>query len=594
MSYVGKYAGGSSVSVSYSAGDTLVALVTAERVDVLAVSAPAGWVQHGSAQWLGSWWYVKYWAAAVWTWRAPADGTNRVVSFSLGDVDAHRTTILRYSGAKEVRGSAYARIQHARPSWPAIAESGSGDVVHVLLADDAATPTGDALRYSGIALAADRAVSSVASIAAATSTGAITDGHAWTLFLAATLRVPTPVLTEIGPSVDTMAEFELSWAPVPGQTSFSVQRATNGGSVEYWTGSAWQGTQAWVTSSASSVAYSEWAYGASYEIAVTVRIGTDASAVSAPLVIRGVQAPAAPSITLSSTVVRTPTVTVTGSAGSGATLTGYSITVRNSAGVITFQTVDADGVRAVTMPDGAITIEAYVLQDSGTQSGPTATLAATMVVPPAASPVVSVSTASHPVSGLPGVALAVTTSLPGTVPLEVRVDGVLRFSDEISAAKTVYDWSPGALYEVRVIASDGESSLWVSAAAGVVPHEWLTDPLAPELAVHAHLVEDPATSVDLRATASALLDRSAYAVGAGVAIGRTGRLVLGTDAAGADKVADILSRGRPVVYHLPTATHEAGMTSTPVRLRAVGVLTIERTGHTVDGDRHVAFDYVTA
>ena len=66
-----------------------------------------------------------------------------------------------------------------------------------------------------------------------------TDGMTWTLHLAAVPLVPVPVLAGLPSGVEVGAPVELSWQSIPGQTAYTVRRS-QGGSHQYWSGSAWQ------------------------------------------------------------------------------------------------------------------------------------------------------------------------------------------------------------------------------------------------------------------------------------------------------------------------------------------------------------------
>ena len=152
----------------------------------------------------------------------------------------------------------------------------------------------------------------------------------------------------------------------------------------------------------------------------------------------------------------------------------------------------------------------------GGLTGPPATLAVTIAVPPVPAPAVAAVPVTHPASGLPGVRLMITA--PGSWGLEVQPeDGDLLVGTMIDAT-TVDDYDPRHSYMVRIIDEDAdppESSVWLTvdnltpsgeplSAAQAAQAQWLLDPLRPELALLLRAREDGGETWDMAA------DRTRY------------------------------------------------------------------------------------
>lgn len=363
MTFVARYEGGRSVVYTAAAGDWLVAVSVSDGIP--------SWPKHDWELLEEFDLYTPRFRARmrVFARRATQSGTW-VEQF---EPYAWSTALFRFSGAKELRTLARSRVQNARPTWPSLDEGGSGDVVHVGLLELPSAPADDVVRWqSQIAIVATRDVSNVTMVPVASSLGPRTDGWALTLFLASSVRVPTPVLVSPPEAVDVAADFQVAWDPIEGQTGFRLSRRINGGAWQYWTGLAWGSSETEVSGSGSSFVFSGWANASSYELRVRAAIGGDLSEWSTVLAVWGVASPPAPTLVVSSTDSRKPLLIASGPAGAGATLSGFDIEVSIGGNVWTSVDADPDGAWLVDrpLPDGPVSARARTVQNAGVQRGP--------------------------------------------------------------------------------------------------------------------------------------------------------------------------------------------------------------------------------
>ena len=342
MAFVAAYSGSRSAPVVWAAGDVLVAVA----MDASSATLPSDWTLQWSStlmQQLRPGFYDVSWVK-VWTRRMGSAGSGVVALAGVLDVDDPSLWVGRYSGV-HVRATVERWVQAERPVWPGSPEVAAGDVVHVGMLTAPAVPDGDTSRLGVLQyVVADRTTTGV--VAAATAAGAVrTDGATLTVHLATQPLVPTPVLTEPSTAgVDSALPVAVAWQAVAGQTAYAIRRTSAANVVSYWTGSAWQSGAVTVASSASSTSVSLPA--GDWSLAVQVSVGSATSPWSEPVTVTAATAPAAPTLTVSSWVVRRPVVTVTGSAGAGAVLAGYQIEVWSGAagtGELVESALDLDG-----------------------------------------------------------------------------------------------------------------------------------------------------------------------------------------------------------------------------------------------------------
>lgn len=556
MAFVAAYSGSRSAPVVWGAGDVLVAVA----MGVASATLPAGWELQWSStlmRQLSPGFYDVSWVK-VWTRRMGSAGSGVVALAGVLDVDDPSLWVGRYSGV-HVRATVERRVQAERPVWPGSPEVAAGDVVHVGMLTAPAVPDGDTSRLGVLQyVVADRTTTGV--VAAATAAGAVrTDGATLTVHLATQPLVPTPVLTEPSTAgVDAALPVAVAWSPVAGQTAYAIRRTSAANVVSYWTGSAWQSGEVTVASSASSTSVS--LPGGDWSLAVQVSVGSAVSAWSDPVTVTAATAPAAPTLTVSSWVVRRPVVTVSGSAGAGAVLAGYQIEVWSGAagtGVLVESALDLDGSWQPTgLPDGAVTIRAAVVQN-GDQRGPWASVSGTVAVPPVPAPTVeaavqylaaTVEPGADHTTGLPGVRLSIVTSIPGPVRIEVSRDGLVWVAGEMTGAKQLDDYSPGGDYRVRVgdLSRDPvEWSAWVPVALPVVDQRhWIVPPQAPEMAVKTtdHSYDDLAP--DLRSSVVRWIDSPQEHITYGVAVNARRHVQVGVWSRWSwDRLVEVLESG---------------------------------------------------
>ena len=534
MSHVATYSGGRSVSASWSAGQVLVAVVSA-RTSGTGVPQLSGWelvgegrVPAGSerVQVEGAFRLTYYWdVCAIFARRFESAGSG-VVSVTLGGGEWWDTTltVLRYTSGHH-RVTSLRRAQNERPIWPASPEVAAGDVVHVGLLDSPSVPTSDTSRALSGRLVVSDAVTAGA-VHQVTSTGARTDGLAWTVHLSATPLVPTPVLVEpSASSVDAGVPVTVAWQPIPGQMAYAIERRT-GSTTTFWNGSSWVSSRVDVAGSTSSVTVPLTA--GSWTLRVSVVVGSTQSAWSQSASVLAATAPGQPTVSVSSWTVRRPTITVSGNAGAGATRTGYLIEVVADGRVVE-STLSVSGAwQPQRMPDGPVTVRAAIVQN-GDQQGPWREVAGTVVVPPVPAPSVVASigylaeTAPPDGTGLPGMRLTITTSLPGVVPYEVERDGSGFLAGTLSGSHDVEDYTVGTTYRVRVGDSTSEPIEWsgwvtVTVPEGLDQTHWLIAEQYPELSVKVDHHVYGAAARNLRAQAGVYLDDDSEHITYGVPV----------------------------------------------------------------------------
>ena len=529
-----------------------------------ALTPPPGWSllgwesqfgASGDLQSPGYEWCAIYWRIA--------DGSATDVFFGspAADPTAGRWTVIYgFAGPRALSGWAIARPQAQRPWWPAVA-GGAGDAVRIsLLPGHSGAPPGTD-RAGSPWLASiqvrDQAVAAGGAAQVQSSSSSPGEGVTWTLLLAGA-QVPTPVLTGAS-AVEIGGALGVSWAPSAGQTARAVRRRLGNGSWSYLNAAgSWVGTVQWVTSGVASASLSSWSAG-TYQVQVAVRVGSDDSEWSQSLSVKADSPPPAPSsVVVAPTNVRRPTVTVTGAAGAGGTVTGYRIEVRDPDDVLVEAGwADASGIWTATTrwPD-SVSVAAQTVRYGGL-AGPWTTVAVTLVVPPVPTPVVDAVGVEHPDSGLPGVRLVVTAT--GTYTLEVQpADGDV-LTGVMTDSTTVDDYSPAASYRVRLVRADGEVSEWVTVPAAAVAAgqaQWLVDPQRPETAVLLRARSDDEHVWDLRASTARYLDDDIEQVSyAGPPMAPSGTsTVWAVDRPALEAALALLRSRRPLRYRWPPSS----------------------------------------
>ncbi|MFZ2560629.1 MAG: hypothetical protein WAW91_03305 [Candidatus Nanoperiomorbaceae bacterium] len=585
MSFVASYVGNDSLIVTSAVGDMLIAVVTVDSyptggsvvADPLpSLQTPSGWTLLSKRSFL----YPTTSSplasmASIWRATHPQEGAVYIMSMSAttsgtgpirfgADTSGViiTSTVLRYSGLSYVAEVQGARIFGKADAFPAAWQQGPSTVLHVSYGDGIITaPSNDSARVSdGNPGISDLTISGTTSPPGfvANAPSGISTGWLQTVVLLAYPPIPTPVLDPpISSSVDCLSLWSVSWDPIAGQSAYSIRRTQDGGAAQYWSGSAWQSTQAWVSSQESTVAMSGWALGSTWSVAVAVQTaatGTLSSQWSSASFI-GRATPAAPTMTLSSTTVRRPTVTLSGSAASGAILTGWSVTATQASGTQTVTSATSP-VQLPRLDDGPLTVTARVVQN-GDQLGASATGTWTIAVAPIPKPVVSVHQIKNIASGLGGYELAVSTAMPSGSLLQVRRDGQLVLDTTINTSVLMDDFVEAGSYSARIgdDPQDDDWSDWATVATGgSVDHaQWLIDDTDPTAAVFLlALDEDKGLVTDLRATVTAWIDSPSQHVQQLTALDPSGQTtLLVQDAATLPKVRSLLTSGRRLRYKWP-------------------------------------------
>lgn len=551
MSFTRVVSGRGWLGVSWQAGEGLL-LVAGETDEAgrMALSGPGEWTLLGmetAREWSDFWGYWASTTAGVWVWNPTVSGSGRLrVDLVQGDEPVlwalYRADAPLYSSASQ-------RVQNQQIAFPGLVGV-PGDVVRIAhCSQEANLPSGETREWAPAVDLSRRAwtTGDVPSV----TVGPRSDGRTWTLLFSSRRRVPAPVI--VSPSAVAPGVGLVEWQPIDGVTVARVRR-TQGASVTYWTGSAWSASVSQVAAGSSSVSVTH-AAGA-WTLDVQVGVGADWSAWSAPQSLVVAADPLPPTVSVSSWTVRRPTVTVAGSAGAGATLSGIRVEVVQAGTVLESVLVPPGSWQPGRLPDGPTTIRAAVVQN-GDQQGPWASVSGTVAVPPVPAPTVTAAVQYHAdtippggdhTDGLPGIRLSITTSLVDGV-VEVSRDGRILTAGTISGALEVDDYAPGTDYRVRVgdaSVAPVEWSPWTSVAlpANFTQEHWLIAPQYPELSVRLrHHVYDE-VSPNLRAQTNVWLDDPTEHITYGVPVRARGKRQFGAESRWAwERLSALLSSG---------------------------------------------------
>ena len=643
-------AGSIPFSLTAAAGDVLVAVLVTDdikresgAISTADVSMPSGWTVHwvdGAAPTgLPS---RRRAVVAVASLPVTAAGTvSGTVTWPLYHAYAVLKTllVLRFSGIRQVIGWSATALNNQSAAYPAVAgASMSGDVVRVACVQGYITPStlvpaGHTLRgsartgWASSYLVEGWGVVSSAPVTSSTVTAAVTTGNrvsGWGLSLALSSTVgpgaPTITAPVSGPADLTVAH-TVAWTPDGVQSAYSVARRAGGGSWSWWDGTGFTGaSESWITGAGTSITAPAIAGGggAAYEYQVRTKGDSDHPDGSAPAVVSvsSWPAPVVSSVTVAplsgSTVTsRMPFITVTGTAGSGASVTGREAQIVDSvSGVVYASGSWVSGSWTVpleqALPNGASVQARGRLIQNGTQPSAWVTSSTyTVSVPTPPAPTVTAAEVTHPVSGLPGVRLTITTT--GGVVARVVRDGTL-LGDWPSPGMVQwedYTLAPGVATSYAVSTLDAASprnespattvSVTLS-ATGEHAHCWLIDLYDPATAVQVHLVGADDDVMDLRTTVYEPLGRADRIARSMTASTLSGRYTVSADdpATVAGALA-LLSSGRTLVYraavemHLHTHAQYPGI-NRPIR--PVGQVAISRPAMGPWTLRHLTFSWI--
>lgn len=643
-------AGSIPFSLTAAAGDVLVAVLITDdikresgAISTADVSMPSGWTVHwvdGAAPTgLPS---RRLSVVAVASLPVTVSGTvSGTVTWPLYHAYAVLKTllVLRFSGIRQVIGWSATALNNQSAAYPAVAgASMSGDVVRVACVQGYITPStlvpaGHTLRGSartgwastylvegwGVVSSAPVASSTVT---AATTTGNRVSGWGLSLALSSTVGPGAPSITApVSGPADLTVPHTVAWTPDGVQSAYSVARRAGGGSWSWWDGTGFTGaSESWIAGAGTSITAPAIAGGggAAYEYQVRTKGDGDHPDGSAPAVVSvsSWPAPVVSSVAVAplsgSTVTsRLPSVTVTGTAGSGASVTGREAQIVDSvSGVVYASGSWASGSWTVpleqALPNGASVQARGRLIQNGTQPSAwvtSSTYTVTAPTPPA--PTVTATEVTHPVSGLPGVRLAITTT--GGVAARIVRDGTL-LGDWPSPGMVQwedYTLAPGVATSYAVSTLDAASPRNESpattvtvtlSATGEHAHCWLIDLYDPATAVQVHLVDADDDVMDLRTTVYEPLGRADRIARSMTASTLSGRYTVSADdpATVAGALA-LLSSGRTLVYraavemHLRTHAQHPGI-NRPIR--PVGQVAISRPANGPWTLRHLTFSWI--
>lgn len=574
-----EHTGSTSVSVSVQAGD-IVVLVNAARtsgLNVDNVQGPSGWVRVGV--WRGG--FASGFRAGgpfgVW-WRvAPSTGT---LTANVPWNNWSATVVLR--GPSTIAATHVARQNAQQITYPAVNFGGtpySGDLVYIggfhpphwgndhhpsgrtLRAEETLQWTGsDGYFQDSYFVVSTGSFTSATSIPAQLAV-ARTGGYAITLAAADVAGPDAPdIIAPKNGSIDLEAGFDFVIEPSYEPTTGVAWKRKLGAWPEvWWDGTGWNSsTEVIIPGDATTLHVTGdsvdndgelWVYSAATR-------GDQHRPELGPyksVILKAVAAPNAPGMTVSNVsgttlTSFTPTITLTGGAGGGATLTGYRIALGQEGETFHVEDIaDTTPGASWTIPvpvakqiqnGKQLLVQSWIVQD-GTQVGPEAWTILDVAVPTPGTPGVYAARVEHPESGAPGHRVTVAPAAPmttGTVDVwrvtDTRRDHI--HSGPVEDGWVVDDYLAPSVgdvhYEATVTTAD---TIPVTSAVGAsgdvtLPHVcgWVIDPLDPSTAVAAPVAAIAPSSRDLRAHAMAPLGQSGWVVHSGVALDHTGSVTV--------------------------------------------------------------------
>jgi hypothetical protein len=646
-------AGSSYTSPTLIAGDIVVLCVGGDRAGGALVT-PSGWnvaaasldvFTFGSG---GDTGYAVATSAVYWR---RAAGTS--LSASFGRNVRVQSVVLR--DVTSLAGVEVRRVNASDFTYPGLTfdDPMTGHVVHVGIALNVyvsgPAASGDTLRQSDMVAASgvrnlsgaavnrytwltttEKAFTAVSSVASASS-GQRVDGWAVSVAFATVSGPPAPAITApLAGSVDLAAGFTIGWTPSGAQTGYAIWRQLGAGAWACWNGTDWSASsETVITSTATSLVVPAAQFsngGSSYTLEVATvgdalrpSLGTYASVVVVGKAPPTLSSATVSPLTGSNVTSMTPTVTLSGAAGSGGTLTGYRVRVDQDLGDGWVQVLDSGVVaspwtvsvaQAANLTNGEpIRFRSVAVQD-GTQEGAVTTSATyTLAHPTPAAPTVAVAQVAHPTSGLPGLRVTITSAATGAVVLYRAGVAVHESAITAGVPLVVDDYSPGAgsvIYSATVTTGDGVSTVRVTSPLGsaggiaaAASHCWLIDELDPATAVQLHIASEGAQGHELHTAVFTPLGQAARLVHTGTPTLPDGSTVLTIDTPDVVTAAlALLTSGRRLTLRgAPTETDPSTGIEYPNparRLYVVGTPTVEREHAGPWTHRLVSFDWVSA
>lgn len=634
------------------AGDIVVLCVGGDRAEGALVT-PSGWnvaadsldmtlPAGGGATGMATTTSAVYWRRAAGTSLSASFGRNVRV----------QSVVLR--GATSIAGVEVRRVNASDFTYPGLTfdDPMTGHVVHVGIALNVyvsgPAASGDTLRQSDLVTASgvrnfsgaavnryawltttEKAFTAVSSVASASS-GQRVDGWAVSVAFATVSGPAAPTITTpVAGSVDLAAGFTIAWEPSGEQTGFAVRRELGAGAWAWWNGTDWSASsETIVTSTATTVAVPAaqfsnggwaWLEVATVGDALRPSLGTYAFVVVVGKAPPTLSSATVSPLTGSNVTSLTPTVTLSGTAGSGGSLSGYRVRVDQDLGDGWVQVLDSGVVaspwtvsvaQAANLTNGEpVRFRSVAVQD-GTQEGAVTTSATyTLAHPTPAAPTVAVAQVAHPTSGLPGLRVTITSAATGAVVLYRAGVAVHESAIVAGFPLVVDDYSPGAgsvIYSATVTTGDGVTTVRVTSplgsAAGITlaaSHCWLINELDPATAVQLHIASEGAQGHELHTAVFTPLGQAARLVHTGTPTLPDGSTVLTIDTPDTVTAAlALLTSGRRLTLRgAPTETDPTTNTGYPNparRLYVVGTPTVERKHAGPWTHRLIAFDWVSA
>lgn len=570
--------------------------------------------------------------------------------------------VMRFSGMGGVKGFAATTAGDFYPAVNVAQPSPTGHAIRLALTplmptaywdeDDSAPVSGHSKRldecigndyrysnaYKAWAAAWTQSLSSSALPAAVEKATSRYTGVLVTAYLASTNGPAAPAITSPDGAVrDLAAAWTLAWTPDGEQTGVRVTRQSLDGSgaptgsVEYLTSvgtPAWSTSATTVTTTATTVAVPAGQFsaaGARYRLTVATVGDSSAPDLGDPasLDVTSWQAPVASNPNVGASLVggvivnRAPWIQVDGTPGSGATIDLHEVQVVDSTtGEVYAQGTysgnppntwwhEVPATEEGALPNGVtVTLRGRVRQ-LGTQWSEWVEAGPYLVdAPRPAAPTLTVAQATHLASGLPGLAVTVTSSVAGTVTL--YRDGVSLGSFATAAgALEIHDYNAPTDVTVTYTATTTntaalpETSQPSTAATAVLStadrRQWLIDPLDPATAQRVHLIDVGSVEHGTRSMAYQPINSPSWIVRSMGRVDPSGSLTLLTvSRSNTDAVLSLLTSSRRLVLRAPT--EEAGGVKWPHGLtpfRVTSPVSEDRVVQRPYAYRHISFEWVS-
>lgn len=339
-------------------GDLLVAVFGGSDLTQTTISAPPGWTQVAVPTALASSGTLVH-SLVAYT-HVVATGDPASVSFTFAASPAYNANpalvLLAYTGGllaatrwAAVSGNSAPSVQVPASSTRVLEIAGTPPTSQYSLngaTSATALSGGTAATYqSAFVLQVDEYAAQAGPTQSVVWHASPSDGYVYGCAVLALLEQGPPLQPVLGPPgpsayVDLSGTPAFGWSPQPvapanTPTAYALRRKTGSGAYQWWSGSAWQATEVFVVSTATSVTFpvTSWSNGTAYAWSVATRDQGGTSPYAADVTVTGSAPPAvtvtAPAGNLGQST--SPQVTWSTTVQPGAVQTGYRVVVYEAA-----------------------------------------------------------------------------------------------------------------------------------------------------------------------------------------------------------------------------------------------------------------------